>query len=272
MLNRSTHLILIPPNAYYDTAHNPLRVLCKDGFYVIKANHSNSLFDDFGFANEFICSCLLNLWGLNTPEIAVVRADPDLISKANLPKDYIPKLYSKPCFGSKFIESPNEFLPEFFNNTQIKFRNKISNYRELIFIGLFDLWVKNEDRAPVHPNLITGYSQKNQKIFAIDHYKTLNFNHPTNDFAVNNLLLESNSILNTPLLRSIFNEAKNDIPLIETTFLRNIESCKASFSKMMDGIEDLTHFNCTHRSILAENLFNFKRNKTIFAHFLKIVR
>lgn len=156
----------------YETGgSHPILVTCDDlEDWVCKYDRSiNSLF------NEYIASKFLTLWNIPTPTISWITVLTEHIPEYMQGRLH-PVLFSKHCFGSKFIEHTKE-VDEFFKffRDNRNFLNKIGNKSDFLKIGLFDLWMSNEDRNHNNYNLLLKPEEnKYYRFYAIDHVACFN--------------------------------------------------------------------------------------------------
>lgn len=157
----------------YDTnGSSPVLVTCDDiEDWVCKYDQSvNSLF------NEFIASRFLNLWGLSTPPMSLVTVLPEHIPNTMIGGRLQTRFFQKHCFGSKLLLHAKE-VDEFFEIFKSNYYElaKINSREDFLKIGLFDLWISNEDRNHNNYNLILKPEQDGTYTFnAIDHVACFN--------------------------------------------------------------------------------------------------
>jgi len=66
------------------TGHNPLQILCDDSkVYIVKTTKGSVGAIDYEIISEFLCSILLEIWGLNRPDFAGVVVPETLITDTN---------------------------------------------------------------------------------------------------------------------------------------------------------------------------------------------
>ncbi len=157
------------PEKIFETAGNPLLVLCNDfRNYVCKHSaHSSKL------VNEIVGSYFAGCWKLRTPKICLIE-----VQKEHVPNHLQGIHFAKPCFGSQFISASKEIdatvLPMFDDPT---FKKKIANKNDFLMIALFDMWLSNEDRNHNNSNLMIDISSTDQFYLTIfDHDAIFNSN------------------------------------------------------------------------------------------------
>ena len=150
--------------------HKPMKFLCDNGsIYFCKNRISvNKAEMDF-LAYEVVCHFLLKTLQIPTPEIAFVEIQEGSFDKNKMPANRKRTTSGSICFGSKAVE-PNTIISGIQNLATKRDFGRLLNPGDIIRIGLFDLWVKNTDRAKGdnYNLLLQGRGQKSQ-IVAIDH-------------------------------------------------------------------------------------------------------
>jgi len=151
---------------------SPVLVTCDDlEDWVCKYDQSfNSLL------NEFLASRFLDLWGISTPKMSLITVMPEHIPDRIIGGRLQPRFFRKHCFGSKFLTYAKE-IDEFF----LFFKNrrhalsKLNPKSDFLRIGLFDLWVSNEDRHQNNYNLLINPEPNGTyRFYAIDHVNLFN--------------------------------------------------------------------------------------------------
>ena len=193
------------PDKVYPTAGNPMLVTCDDLQYWV-CKHSR---DASKLVNELLGSSFATIWNLNTPEISLIN-----VKKEHIPQNVQGINFSKPCFGSKYIESSQEIndtvLASFRNQS---FRSKIINRDDFLMIAFFDIWLSNEDRNHNNSNLLIEFTIQNKISFTVfDHDAIFNTNslhhgvYQINDFE---------SLINTQLANILFKRGRNLVKVVD---------------------------------------------------------
>ena len=105
--------------------------------------------------NEFIAAEFLEHWGLNKPDHRIVNINEEHILEGVKSTRIQVRYFTRPCFGSKHELYAKEIDPSFPNlDINRKILNAIENKFDLLKIGLFDLWLANEDRNHNNYNLL----------------------------------------------------------------------------------------------------------------------
>ena len=221
---------------YETNGSSPVKVMCNDtNEYVCKYFRSNTgkavkLF------NEYLASSFLKIWNLKTPDFTFVK-----IKKNHL----IPNLnyvwFDKYCFGSKFVKATEIDLFSFDAFSRLD-KNKNYIFQDLLMIGLFDIWLCNEDRNLNNTNLL--YNESEKSLIPIDHTEIYNSNgldmKPT-------LLTDFETILTQKFIKTFFSKkyyysnfenfhkkAKNNFYLYTKNCEKNLDEILNKIPKVWD--------------------------------------
>jgi hypothetical protein len=211
----------------YDTMSRPFRVLCNDyKHYVAKFGRGYDLL------HEYLSARFCNCWNIPTPEYAFVNLNID-----HLPVGYNRKKFNTEGFGSEFLEHAQE-LSQFlmtWKDNQYEL-GRICNKEDLIKIGLFDLWIGNEDRNHNNANLLLQPRHDGYYFIAIDHVNI--FNTGTLDKGLV-CLSEDESILKSEYIRLLF-KSNDKLKLIlnkaETDFIQFVKNCKKELTTILNNV------------------------------------
>ena len=208
-----------PEDCYKTKGSLPVRVFCNDfNYYVCKYN------TDFGFPfplfNEYLAACFLKIWNLNVPEFSFVQIKKEHTLQTNYPFHYFDNL----CFGSKFSGDFKE-VDKLFLQTNLLSKDNITGRDTFLKIGLFDIWLCNEDRHYENFNLL--YDLKSNIFVPIDHVNCFN---GLNLDKERYLISSHESILSSPFLSRFFNRnlqhKSNEICLqVIKDFKINLKHC-----------------------------------------------
>ena len=250
----------------------PLRLICDDyeTYYVKNHQLGNPAST---IINEVLCHFLLKQWDINTPEIALINLEP-----ASIRKDYgykhKPIYYNRLAFGSKELEASFDISKIIDIKGKVDYR-KYHSAEMFAHIGLFDMWVDNEDRGPELKNLMIYETDGRYNFLAIDHaaafrtgaYETLTFNefYPTED----NFLLQSGFFKG---LKSILNNDNQWIRNEEEKYYLYITRCKQEFSKIALLIPPEWGFTKKYETLVSDFLINQDRNKQVFNEYLRLCK
>jgi hypothetical protein len=248
----------------------PLYVICDDYEpYFVK--NSQILSPAWSMINEVICHYLLNEWQIITPNIALIKLEAETI-KADYGAKHKPVYYDKLAFGSKEFEGAFDVTEFVSVEGKVDFR-KYHNPIKLAHLGLFDMWVDNEDRTPNLKNVMMFLHEEKNHFLAIDHamafrsgaYGTLKDNkfYPTVD----------NNVLESELFKDIRGYLKTDKELFNKereNFYLCIQKCEHIFNDIAQVIPQSWGFTAEHEALIAGLLFNKERNEAIFSEYLSM--
>lgn len=200
-------LVFIPLQTHYtieeihriiQSVDRPIDVTCNDfENYICKYRDIDNLL------KEYLASCFLQRWQLPTPPIAFIWVKPE-----HIPEQFVktakPQFFNKPCFGSKYLDQTievNQSLVALGNDsTEVR---KIQNRLDLLRIGLFDLWLANEDRKQGNYNLLLVPDEPSKfYLHAIDHSACFN-NGGVGEYALN-LLTPQETVLTSDVCRLLY--------------------------------------------------------------------
>jgi hypothetical protein len=195
--------------------HSPLKFLCNNGqVYFCKYRATMDRQEINCLAYEFVCSTLLNIVGIPTPETNIVvvgegSLDPNIIRRNRR----IRVGYS--CFGSKLVEN-SLVLNDFVVLDSKKDFNNLLNPFDVIRIAIFDLWVDNMDRGRKideghNYNLLLQQVGKKQKIIAFDHGFTFGGIDRIGIFNPNIPLIEDNKFHESAYYKNVVNYIPRNI-------------------------------------------------------------
>jgi hypothetical protein len=215
-----------PEDCYQTNGSRPVKVLCSDmNYYVCK------YFNGVGFAgslfNEYIAASFLKLWDLQVPDFAVVEVDSQHLVQTDLPKHF----FNMPCFGSFYHGNFPEVDKFMIDNKYLRKNNKTALY-SFLKIGIFDIWMCNEDRSFNNFNLL--YNTSENVFVPIDHVCCFNGNNLDKEHYP---ISDNESILDSPFLSRFFSrnlqQLKSDIRL---EILNDFKSCVKLCNVQLDNI------------------------------------
>lgn len=252
--------------------HSPLLIITEDfKKYLIKS--TRDLKPSYYIINEFLCSYLLQIWKIPTPEFASIKLDPILLLGGSYSEFHKPHFYNNITFGSKWLEDGLE-MEEYIRVQNKVVLRKFKNPLDLIRIGLFDIWVENTDRKPTNNNILFSAVENHLIINAIDHaftfdsvkYSDLNVNFINNTYNEN--------ILETSLAKDIVSLKKKEpdkgewIDNLKENFYLCTNNCKQNFDTIVRYIPAELGFDRDLSRFIQDFLFNEERNKIVFSEFL----
>ncbi len=246
----------------------PLRIIANDfRIYIAKSGQGKP--PTFSLINEFCCSLLLNLWDINTPGIAAININPEIID-IELTGGKSKTQYAHICFGSREVKNVVEANELFHVESKSQFR-KLQSPKDLIWIALFDMWVCNIDRNPKNPNLLLAEDTESKKIkvYAIDHVQAFNFfNHKDLNPEHGVCLGINDSILDSKIGQGIRNRVKkNEMTEFQDKFWAKVQRCQKNFYNIANVIPKELGFTGCHAIFISNFLFDDMRNRTILDDF-----
>lgn len=165
-----------------ETYNRPVEAICRSerglDVYFVKYNRTASEID--GLIAEIVCHFLAKRLHLETPDIAYVEIGNHPIPENFQFSNHITQ--GKIAFGSKKAQNVvNELTQLDFVFSKHEF-NRIEFPEHLLRIGLFDLWIGNNDRSAQNYNLFLTRG-KTQKLVVFDHFEAFNkiAEHSLND-------------------------------------------------------------------------------------------
>jgi hypothetical protein len=252
--------------------HSPLLIIADDfKRYLIKS--TRNLKPSYYIINEFLCSYLLQIWKIPTPEFASIKLDPILLSGGSYSEFHKPHFYNNITFGSKWLEDGLE-MEEYIRVQNKVVLRRFKNPLDLIRIGLFDIWVENTDRKPTNNNILFSAVENHLTINAIDHaftfdsvkYSDLNVKYINNTYNEN--------ILETSLAKDIISLKKKEpdrgewIDDLKENFYLCTNNCKQNFDTIVRYIPTVLGFDRDLSRFVQDFLFNEERNNMVFSEFL----
>ncbi len=209
---------------------SPILVTCNDfRDWVCKYDRaSKNLF------NELLAAKFAAIWGIRTPEIALID-----VRKEHVPLDKFPSVrhsfLDHVCFGSLYLEGSKEvdhsLLPLFRDPG---FQRKLCDRADFLKIALFDIWMANDDRNHNNFNLLLHVSPERMHFFyAIDHVNIFNSSHLNYEIAE---LTEDDSIIKTDLAKVLFGKSRGITEIVNSLvekFYLCIEECQTKFDEIL---------------------------------------
>lgn len=205
---------------------SPVVVMCSDyAEYACKYGNPHKLF------NELLAANFARCWDISTPEFELIKINEEHLINGLRKSDF-----THPCFGSKYIDHAvdiNQFFTTFKNNSYEL--SKISNREEILKIGLFDIWLSNEDRNHNNTNLLLS-PENERHILAIDHVDIFNSNQFNYDFTQ---ITFDESIINTEYAHILLKKGdklKENIHTVSEKFYLWVDNCKDVFPKVLNSL------------------------------------
>lgn len=214
----------------FETNTHPVLIMCEDRNDYVCKYHNFS-----GSANRLFCEYLaasfLKLWNLRIPDFAFVK-----INRDHIPTEWNINSYNfdTTCFGLKYNRAYKDVTK--VNETILNGQQKLySNRLDLVKIGLFDIWISNEDRNHNNYNLLIDVDNE-RNFIPIDHeaiFNSQDFNNPI--YHIN----EFESLICTTLVLNMFNTQyfnKTVCDELEKYLYLCTENCKSQIDLILRDI------------------------------------
>jgi hypothetical protein len=213
---------ILPNDCYETQGSRPVKVFCDDwNEYICKyfkgKGAATSLF------NEYLAAAFLKLWKLNVPDYAIVKVQKHHLEQVKFPFHY----FDVPCFGSLYSRNFIE-LDKIFLEIQLKPEFIDELVKQYLKIGLFDIWLSNEDRNFANMNLL--FDIENNDFVPIDHVQIFNGNNIDKQPVQ---ITEDESILTAPFMSKNFSR----------TLQQNSEHLRLTFTNDFKRDLNLCHEN-----------------------------
>lgn len=256
----------------YDTdGHRPHLILTEDiEKYVLKGPKYPN--DQDSIKKEFICSNILKIWNIPTPDICALILKPELISSEQV-KNTKSFGYSKVFFGSGYISSAIDMVKFIDAKGKVSIR-KFTNLNQFLEIALFDIWIENEDRRPSNFNLLLSPVSKKFQILPIDHafaFSSLPFLQLNQNF-VN--FSDNDSIILSSFGIQVVKQFKIDnnwYTEARKKYYLCIKNTTDRFQEITKQVPEELSLSKSELEILRNFLTNKARNKLVFDHFCYIL-
>ena len=153
---------------------NPVVVLAED-YYEYVCKYSNNTPSNL-LLIEYLGYAFANIWGIPIPPGRFVNILDEHVPNEILSARIQRTAFHKPTIGSQVIEASKEIDKTVIVSWKAKKAQlkKLINKEDFLKIGLFDLWLTNEDRNHNNSNLLVTAVDSGMKIVAIDHEKCFN--------------------------------------------------------------------------------------------------
>lgn len=253
------------------TGNSPVKVITED-YEMYLAKNSKSLQPATDIINELLAHYFLKIWGLHTPDAAILDFPKEMLQPHYSKHHHKPQFYDRPLFGSKWIEGALDTAKYFGIKSKFDLRN-LENPQDIFKIGLFDIWVENDDRKPTNLNLML-HENKNGKLdfIPIDHcfiFSTMKYQ----DIKPEHFCPVANeNLLVTDLAKSLKkykHENRNWDKDDKDYFYLCISECEKYFDDIIRYIPEQWGFTDEDASSLKNFLFSEERNKAVFIDYLE---
>ena len=241
---KTLHSISAIEKELTSSGSRPVVVWCNDlNYYACKYGRANDLF------NEYIGASFCKIWGIPVPEFIFVNVKPE-----HIPTGLQKKSFEIPCYGCFYLEyakDVNEYLTTW--KTSGYELSKITNKEDLLKIGLFDIWLSNEDRNHNNANLLINPTDQGYKIVAIDHVNIFNTSSLKHGIYQIN---EFESIISTDYVKLLFKrgEKLNDLTNnLEKIFYVCVKKCKKKLDAILADVPPDWNIDIENTAILIKN-------------------
>lgn len=253
------------------TGNSPVKVITED-YEMYLAKNSKLKNPACDMINELLANCFLKLWNLRTPDMAILDFSQELLLPEYSKDNHKPAFYQKPLFGSKWKENAIDSNNFFSLKSKYDHRN-FNNPLDIFKIGLFDIWVENDDRKPTNHNLLFVENDEQKfDIVPIDHcyiFSTMNYqNLLAEDFCP----IANENLLITDLaksLKSIKHQNRKWDAEDKEYFYLCISECKKYFDDIIYCIPEEWNFTEVDAKSVRNLLFNQDRNRQVFKDYLE---
>lgn len=219
---------ILPEDCYKTRGSEPVKVYCDDGHdYICKYFKGQGMAT--GLFNEYLAAIFGKIWGLEVQNVAFVKIHEHHTEQITLPKYF----FEVPCFGSLYGKNLKEVDKIFLGWPARKNKMKVM-VQDYLKIGLFDIWLSNDDRNFDNFNLL--FDPATNHLVPIDHVQIFNGNNLDKEpYQIS----ETDSILTTPFLNGIFSRTLqqnfNEFRLtIESDFISSIKNCRENLDVILD--------------------------------------
>ncbi len=171
-----------------------------------------------------------------------------------------PRYLRKHCFGSLYLNYAKEMDNSFITWRGNKYElSKIADKTDFLKIGLFDIWLCNEDRSHKNFNLLINPGADGKyHFFAIDHTACFNSGNLHRGLA---LLTENDTILTAPQAKILFKRGPklNDIvdDIVDDYYLC-VSACHKQVGRFIDELPETWNLDKDELRTQLEQIFDKK--------------
>ena len=272
MIEPIPHIRAISIRKKLNTVGSEPLLLIGDDYNPYYVKNSKLLTPAWDLINEVICHFLLKAWNINTPDIALIEIEKETLNQ-NYGSRHKKSYYSRVAFGSKQVDGAYDLNELTLFKSKVDFK-KYDKPEMFARIGLFDMWVENEDRPPNLKNVMLFEKESRQHFLAIDNamafrtgaYESLSDNkfYPTE----NNYCLQSTFF--QKYKRFLRFKDRNWAKTEEENFYFCIAKSKSYLSECCKLMPLDWGLKETIQTILTNFLFNEGRNRSIFYEYLRM--
>ena len=261
--------VILVDSQYQTDGHAPYKILADDyEYYVLKLPKNQA--DLISIQKEVICSELLKVWEIVTPNYLWLKLSEVLIKENNIK---LPVFNYN--FGSFFIKDAIDLSNLIETKSKVSSK-QINNIDDLFLIALFDIWVLNIDRKKSNNNLLIANISNSLQLIAIDHaysFDSLKFSDLNPDFGVS--FSFNDSILWSPIGMNLIKNTKLNAKwyeLMKEKFYFCIKQCETEFQIIPQYLTAEIPLNHSDEKALTNFLFCEDRNKQVFEFFCSIIK
>jgi|SRR5450432_393682 len=236
----------------------PLRIYCSDfKHYICKFGKPHDIL------NELISARFCEIWKIRIPEYRLIKLVPE-----HVPSGLNRRQYNRVGIGSEYLDHAlelSEFLLTWDGNTYDT--GRILNKEDFIRIGLFDLWISNEDRNHNNSNLLIQPTNEGFYFVAIDHVNIFNTNTLDKGLVC---LTEDSSILFSQYMSLLFkNPEKLSAAMIdiEGSYFEMVSKCRTSLKTIMAEVPSEWGIDVQKQIIQMEQLFSEDWMREVLTNF-----
>jgi hypothetical protein len=251
----------------------PLLVLGNDYQAYFVKNH-RQLPTAATMINEVLGNLLLNAWQLPTPEIALIEM-PEATLQGDWGERHKKSYYRRPAFGSKQVAGAFDLTPIANISGKVDYR-KLMHPEEFARIGLFDMWVENDDRPPDLKNIMLHESDLRYRFLAID--QAMIFRTGAYDTLSNKKFwpTEGNYCIQSNYFHSLKRFYKFSNPnwakIEQENFYLCINRCRSQFKDFRSLIPPDWGYTSEIEALIFDFLFDNDRNKEILNEYIRLFK
>lgn len=222
----------------------PVLVLANDlNYYFCKYHPKNVL------VNEFLAYKFLEIWGFDVFPVAFVKISTEHIPYDLIPTQIQPRFFDWPSFG---LQQQQDILD--VNNILAgpklsSFIKKFDSRFDLLKIGLFDLWLANNDRHEGNYNLLI----KSKSFYPIDHADIFDGRRLGQPLVQQT---EEESLLNSQLVRRFLNNKRKNRDMV-SLLIREFPSFVLKCGENLESIiQEIPEQWCTDKEDLKDQVLS----------------
>jgi len=250
----------------YGTGSRPVIVHCNDlNDYLCKYDAPTNLL------SEYLAAQFLGLWNLKFPECAFISIAKEHIGNLRLN----PQLLDKVAFGTRFYDHADDVTGIF----EMKSPSDISRIKQkeaFLKIGLFDLWLSNEDRCANNSNILLVPFEEGEFFVPIDHSAIFNtgavYTHYTTHLE---RLTQEDSIICTHFTPLMFKHGKTlseTLEILESDFKYATKGCEVEVDQIFGNVPVDWDIDEHIKDKICSNIFNDNWKSETWQTFLQYLQ